>query len=49
MGFNEIVHKFRAEFKTVIQKKPKASRDKSSEIFLLGRTLKNPGETAASP
>ena len=47
MGFNEIVHKFRAEFKTVIQKKPKASRDKSSEIFLLGRTLKNPAETPA--
>ena len=49
MGFNEIVHKFRAEFKTVIQKKPKASRDKSSEIFLLGRTLKNPAETPAGP
>jgi 23S rRNA (uridine2552-2'-O)-methyltransferase len=44
MGFNDIVHKFRAEFKTVIQKKPKASRDKSSEIFLLGRGLKNPSD-----
>ncbi|OEZ60691.1 RlmE family RNA methyltransferase [Duganella sp. HH105] len=42
MGFNDIVLKFRREFKTVIQKKPKASRDKSSEIFLLGRGLKNP-------
>lgn len=41
-GFNEIVQKFRLEFKTVVQKKPKASRDKSSEIFLLGKTLKNP-------
>lgn len=41
-GFNEIVDKFRQEFKTVMQKKPKASRDKSSEIFLLGKTLKNP-------
>ena len=40
-GFNELVMKFRQEFKTVIQKKPKASRDKSSEIFLLGKTLKN--------
>jgi len=49
MGFNDIVHKFRAEFKTVIQKKPKASRDKSSEIFLLGRTLKNPAETPLAP
>ena len=41
-GFNELLMKFRQEFKTVIQKKPKASRDKSSEIFLLGKTLKNP-------
>ncbi|WP_151446964.1 RlmE family RNA methyltransferase [Lacisediminimonas profundi] len=41
-GYNEIVHRFRAEFKTVISKKPKASRDKSSEIFLLGKILKNP-------
>ncbi|MFC0168654.1 RlmE family RNA methyltransferase [Pseudoduganella danionis] len=44
MGFNDIVLKFRQEFKTVTQKKPKASRDKSSEIFLLGRGLKNPTE-----
>jgi 23S rRNA (uridine2552-2'-O)-methyltransferase len=44
LGFSQIVEKFRGEFKTVIQKKPKASRDKSSEIFLLGRGLKNPGD-----
>ncbi|WP_426175597.1 RlmE family RNA methyltransferase [Massilia sp. TWR1-2-2] len=43
MGFSQVVEKFRAEFKTVKQVKPKASRDKSSEIFLLGRGLKNPG------
>jgi 23S rRNA (uridine2552-2'-O)-methyltransferase len=43
MGFSQIVEKFRGEFKTVKQVKPKASRDKSSEIFLLGRGLKNPG------
>ncbi|MHA4870806.1 RlmE family RNA methyltransferase [Duganella sp. PWIR1] len=51
MGFNDIVLKFRAEFKTVVQKKPKASRDKSSEIFLLGRGLKNPtdGMSSAQP
>jgi 23S rRNA (uridine2552-2'-O)-methyltransferase len=42
MGFTQIVEKFRAEFKVVQQKKPKASRDKSSEIFLLGRGLKHP-------
>jgi 23S rRNA (uridine2552-2'-O)-methyltransferase len=42
MGFSQIVEKFRGEFKVVVQKKPKASRDKSSEIFLLGKGLKNP-------
>lgn len=41
-GFAQLVEKFRQEFKTVIQKKPQASRDKSSEIFLLGKVLKNP-------
>jgi 23S rRNA (uridine2552-2'-O)-methyltransferase len=40
-GYNEILHKFRQTFKTVSSKKPKASRDKSSEIFLLGKILKN--------
>jgi 23S rRNA (uridine2552-2'-O)-methyltransferase len=42
MGFTQILEKFRDEFKVVKQIKPKASRDKSSEIFLLGRGLKNP-------
>jgi 23S rRNA (uridine2552-2'-O)-methyltransferase len=41
-GYNELLEKFRQEFKIVMPKKPKASRDKSSEIFLLGKTLKNP-------
>jgi 23S rRNA (uridine2552-2'-O)-methyltransferase len=41
-GYSHLVEKFRQEFKTVTQKKPKASRDKSSEVFLLGKTLKNP-------
>jgi len=44
MGFTQNLEKFRTEFKTVKQIKPKASRDKSSEIFLLGRGLKNPAE-----
>lgn len=48
MGFTQIVEKFRTEFKTVKQIKPKASRDKSSEIFLLGRGLKNPTEYKSS-
>ena len=41
-GYNEILEKFKQEFKTVLPKKPKASRDKSSEVFLLGKVLKNP-------
>jgi 23S rRNA (uridine2552-2'-O)-methyltransferase len=41
MGYSQIVEKFKQEFKIVSQKKPKASRDKSSEIFLLGKILKN--------
>lgn len=42
MGFTQILEKFRGEFKVVKQIKPKASRDKSSEIFLLGKGLKQP-------
>ncbi len=41
-GYDQIVQKFRKNFKTVTSKKPKASRDKSSEVFLLGKILKNP-------
>ena len=41
-GYSQIVEKFKQEFKVVSSKKPKASRDKSSEVFLLGKTLKNP-------
>lgn len=41
-GYTQLVERFREEFKIVSSKKPKASRDKSSEIFLLGKTLKNP-------
>ena len=40
-GYSQIVEKFKQEFKVVSSKKPKASRDKSSEVFLLGKTLKN--------
>ena len=41
-GYTQIVEKFREQFKTVSSKKPKASRDKSSEIFLLGKGLRHP-------
>jgi 23S rRNA (uridine2552-2'-O)-methyltransferase len=44
MGFTQNLERFRDEFKVVKQIKPKASRDKSSEIFLLGRGLKNPAQ-----
>ena len=40
-GYSQIVEKFKQEFKVVSSKKPKASKDKSSEVFLLGKTLKN--------
>ena len=39
-GYNEILERFRQVFRHVSPKKPKASRDKSSELFLLGRGLK---------
>jgi 23S rRNA (uridine2552-2'-O)-methyltransferase len=41
-GYTQLVEKFKQEFKIVSQMKPKASRDKSSEVFLLGRCFKNP-------
>jgi len=41
-GYSQLIENFRREFKIVSQKKPKASRDKSSEVFLLGKSLKNP-------
>ena len=41
-SYNTIVDIFKEEFKVVMNKKPKASKDKSSEIFLLGKGLKHP-------
>ena len=46
-GYSQIVEMFKRSFVTVAPRKPKASRDKSAETFLLGRTLK-PG-VAADP
>ncbi len=40
-GYNELVLLFRAQFKTVKVVKPKASRERSSETFLVGIGLKN--------
>ncbi|MES2538451.1 MAG: RlmE family RNA methyltransferase [Pseudomonadota bacterium] len=49
MGYSQIVEKFKQEFKIVAQKKPKASRDKSSEVFLLGKSVKNPVQSGIIP
>ncbi|MFM7657813.1 MAG: RlmE family RNA methyltransferase [Burkholderiaceae bacterium] len=39
-GYQTIFGRFRQVFRVVTAKKPKASRDRSSEVFLLGRGLK---------
>jgi 23S rRNA (uridine2552-2'-O)-methyltransferase len=39
-GFSQIVQAFKLQFKRVVEKKPKASRLRSSETFLVGRGLK---------
>ncbi len=39
-GFEEYVKAARAAFKKVDMRKPKASRDRSNEVYLLGRGLK---------
>ncbi|MCG1041776.1 RlmE family RNA methyltransferase [Mycetohabitans sp. B8] len=41
-GYSQIVERFKHQFRTVAARKPKASRDKSSETFILGRVLKHP-------
>jgi 23S rRNA (uridine2552-2'-O)-methyltransferase len=40
-GYSQTVEAFKKQFVTVSPRKPKASRDKSSETFILGRTLKS--------
>lgn len=40
-GYSQLVDLFKAHFKTVKPIKPKASRDRSSETFLVGVGLKN--------
>jgi 23S rRNA (uridine2552-2'-O)-methyltransferase len=41
-GYNELVDLFRSNFKAVKVVKPKASRIRSSETFLVGVGLKHP-------
>jgi 23S rRNA (uridine2552-2'-O)-methyltransferase len=40
-GYSQIVESFKKVFKVVAPRKPKASRDRSAETFLLGRFLKS--------
>jgi 23S rRNA (uridine2552-2'-O)-methyltransferase len=40
-GFEDYMKQLRAIFKTVLVRKPKASRDSSREVYLLGRGLKS--------
>lgn len=39
-GYSQMVEAFKRQFVSVAPRKPKASRDKSSETFILGRGLK---------
>jgi len=39
-GFSQIVETFKKHFTRVVERKPRASRDKSSETFLVARGLK---------
>ncbi len=39
-GFSQIVESFKQRFQRVVERKPKASRIRSSETFLVGRRLK---------
>jgi 23S rRNA (uridine2552-2'-O)-methyltransferase len=39
-GFSQIVESFKRHFLRVVERKPKASRGKSAETFLVARNLK---------
>jgi 23S rRNA (uridine2552-2'-O)-methyltransferase len=41
-GFSQTVEDFKRHFVRVVERKPKASRDKSAETFLVARGLKQP-------
>jgi 23S rRNA (uridine2552-2'-O)-methyltransferase len=46
-GYSEVTRRFKESFKVVKPIKPKASRDKSSETFLVGMVLKKSPEAIA--
>ena len=47
-GYEDFVREMRPTFKTVTTRKPEASRDRSAEVYLLGRGLRqgSPGDSA---
>ncbi|OYV01497.1 MAG: rRNA methyltransferase [Burkholderiales bacterium PBB5] len=45
-GYSQLVELFKQQFRVVKPIKPKASRDRSSETFLVGMGLKRPGPAA---
>ena len=47
-GYSQLVKLFKTTFRVVKPIKPKASRDKSSETFLVGIGLKSPAQARAS-
>jgi 23S rRNA (uridine2552-2'-O)-methyltransferase len=47
-GYSQLVKLFKTTFRVVKPIKPKASRDKSSETFLVGIGLKAPAQARAS-
>jgi 23S rRNA (uridine2552-2'-O)-methyltransferase len=48
-GYSQVVEAFKRTFVTVAPRKPKASRDKSAETYLLGRSLKHGVRSALPP
>ena len=48
-GFPEFQRTMRASFSQVLARKPKASRDRSSEVYLLGKSFTGPAAGAEGP
>lgn len=40
-GYSQIVEKFKRCFQSVVARKPRASRDRSAEVFILGKCLRS--------
>jgi 23S rRNA (uridine2552-2'-O)-methyltransferase len=46
VGFEELLRNMRKAFASVVSRKPKASRDRSPELYLLGKGLRNTASSA---